>query len=125
MRRPSESAATRLPFPGIGHRFPWLLRGEGGTFLQKFDGLPIGGAYECHHAVARWPIDEDARFHEAGAHRIDIVDLKGKVAKIACFAVVLRVPVMGELEQRRIAASACARFDQGSVLRGGQEYVGV
>ena len=38
---------------------------------------------------------------------VDVVDLVGEVAEIARLAVVLGVPVVGELDQRRIAAGRC------------------
>jgi hypothetical protein len=42
---------------------------------------------------------------QAVANGIDVVDLEGEVAKIAGFAVVLGVPIVGEFEQRGGAAA--------------------
>ena len=67
--------------------------------MQKFDRLPVGRAHECHHAVARWPVDGDAPIHQAVACRIDVVYLEREVAEIAGFAVILGVLIVGELEQ--------------------------
>src|SRR5262249_42515761 len=115
------SAATRLPLPSIGHRLPRLPGRQSGTLLQEFDGLPVGRAHERHYAVARRPVDGDASFHQTVAHRIDVVDLEGEMAEIARLAVVLGVPIIGEFEQWRVAASVRARFDQRPILWGGEE----
>ena len=86
--------------------------------------MQIRRAHERHHAVARRPVDGDAGLHEAVAERIDVVDLVGEMAEIARFAVVLAVPVIGQLDQRRLAVAG-ALGDQVAVGRGGEEYQGV
>src|SRR5580692_2954530 len=93
------------PFPGIGHRGPRLLWRQRLAFLQKLDGVLIWRAYERHHAVARRPVDGDAGLHQPVAERIDVVDLVGEVAEIARLTVVLAVPVIGQLDQRRLAVA--------------------
>src|SRR5262245_40787141 len=45
------------------------------------------------------------------------------MAKIAGLAVVLAVPVVGELDQRRLAAGVLAAAH--GIARGGQEYIGI
>src|SRR5262249_16177413 len=44
---------------------------------------------------------------------------------IARFAVVLGVPIVSELEERRVAAGGETRLDQGPVLRRGEKHIGV
>ncbi len=94
----------KSPLAGVRHRLPRLLGRQRGARLQEFDGLPVRRAHEGHHAVAWRPVDGDARFHQPLAGRIDVVHLEGEVAEIARFAVVLGVPIVSELEERRVAA---------------------
>ena len=89
------SGPARSPFSGIRHRFQGSLRRQRLAFLQQFDRMPVGGADEGHLAVARRPVDDDASLHQTLAKRIDIVDLIGEMTEIACFSVVLRIPVVG------------------------------
>ena len=58
-------------------------------------------------SVARWPVDSNATIHESLARRVDIVDPVRKVAKIAAFAVLFRVPIVGKLDLRFFIAGCC------------------
>src|SRR6202795_1718866 len=115
--RPDRGRFPRLPLPGIRHRLPGLRGGQRVALLQELDGLPVGRAHERHYAVARRAVDGDAGLHHAVAHGVDVVDLEGEMAEMAGVAVVLSVPVPGELEQRRVAAVALAIVDQALIFR--------
>ena len=65
--------------------------------------MQIRRADEGHLAVARRPVDGDAKFHQPVAGRVDVVDLVGEVAEIAILAVFFLIPSIGELDQRRAA----------------------
>src|SRR5712671_4176148 len=85
----------------------------------------VGRAHERHGAVARRPVDGDARLHEPLAQRVDVVDLEGEVPEMAGLAIVFAIPIEGELDQRRVAAGAFAVGDQIRIGRPRQEHEGV
>src|ERR1041384_3183340 len=85
----------------------------------------VGRADERHPSVARWPIDDDSRFHQLLAGRVDVVDLVGEMAEITRFAIILfAVPVEGELHERRREAGGRAVLDEPLVLRSGEKDEG-
>src|SRR5579863_1675231 len=77
----------RLPAAGVGHRVPGFGRRERLALLQQLDGDVVGGAYERHVAVARWPQDGHAVLLQATAAGVDVVDLVGEVAEVAAHGV--------------------------------------
>ena len=79
--------------------------------------MPVGRAHEGHHAVAGRAVDRDPGLHHAVAGRVDVVDLEGEMAEMARLAVVLAVPVVGELDERRAPARLPARRRLGVVRR--------
>ena len=111
---------VRLPLPGIRHRCPRLLGRQRVALLQEFDRVLVGRAHEGHVAVARRPVDGDAGFVQPVAQRIDVVDLIGEMAEIASLAIVLAVPIIGQLDERRLAGGR-AVGDQAAVPRCRQE----
>ena len=72
------------------------------ALLQELDRDAVGRLDEGHVAVARRPVDGDAAVHQAFAGGVDVVDLIGEVAEIAAALVVLRIPVVGQFDQRRL-----------------------
>src|SRR4051794_4315554 len=85
----------------------------------------VGRAHESHGAVARRPVDRNAGLYQALADSIYIVNFIGEVAEITCLPIIFDVPIIGELDQRRIATGALALGDQALVLRRCQKYIGV
>ncbi|MOA09819.1 hypothetical protein D3C78_1296730 [compost metagenome] len=53
-------------------------------------------------SVARRPVDDDAVLLQPGAEIVDIVDLVCQMAEIAAAGIILGVPVIGELQARRL-----------------------
>ena len=53
-------------------------------------------------AVARRAVDRHAGRLELGAGRVDVVDAIGEMTEIAAAGIDLRVPIVGELDQRRL-----------------------
>ena len=53
-------------------------------------------------AVAGRPIDGDSAFHKALTSGVDVVDAKGEMAEVSPARVFLRVPVVGEFQERRL-----------------------
>src|SRR5690606_41685626 len=102
--RPADCVPS--PAPGVRHRSPRLRLVEGGALLEQFDGDTVRRLDEGHVAVARRAVDGDAGIHQALAGVVDIVDLVGEMAEVAPALVVLRIPVEGELDERRLLVDA-------------------
>ena len=77
--------------------------------LQQLDGNVVRRAHEGHVAVARRPEDGHAVIGEALAGRVDVIDRVGQMAEIAAAAVAFRIPVVGELDLRRLDRPGAAR----------------
>src|SRR5207302_1742874 len=97
----AEEFAKSLPVANVRHRGPGFCRRLRLALLQQFDRMQVRRADERHVAIARRAVDGDARFHQAVAGRVDVVDLIGEVAEISVLAVFLLIPIVGELNQRR------------------------
>src|SRR6202142_3632997 len=82
----------------------------------------VGRAHEGHDAVARRPVDGDARLHQRLAGGVDVVHFVGQVPEIARLAIVLAVPVVGEFHLRPRAAVLLAPLDQFRVACWGREH---
>ncbi len=67
-------------------------------------------------AVARRPIDRDAVVHQALADGIDVVDRVGEVAEVAALAVVLGIPVVGQLHLCLFIAGRREEYQRESAL---------
>ena len=63
-------------------------------------------------AVARRPVDDDARRHQLAAQRIDVVHGIGEMAEIAPAGIILLVPILGQFDHR----AEVAGFFAGRVL---------
>src|SRR6266849_6070650 len=64
--------------------------------------------------------------HQLLAGRVDVVDLVGEMTEMARLAVILAVPIVGELDERRLAGRALlGLLDQRLVLGGGEKHQGV
>src|SRR3569833_2791090 len=100
------------PLAGVRHRcpgFPGRLRL---ALLQQLDRMLVWRTDEGHDAVARRPVDGDPALLQLLAGRIDVIDLVGEVPEVPRLAVVLGVPVEGQLDTRGIppaASSGAAR----------------
>ncbi|KAG5729160.1 hypothetical protein E4T56_gene8893, partial [Termitomyces sp. T112] len=102
--RPMSSSSILLSgVAGVRHRGPGLLRRLRIALLEQFDRVQIRRPDEGHVAVARRPVDGDAGLHQLLAGGVDVVDLLGEMAEEAVLAVLLLVPVPGELDQWRAA----------------------
>jgi cellulose synthase/poly-beta-1,6-N-acetylglucosamine synthase-like glycosyltransferase len=88
--------------------FIWLISIflSGGSLLEDLDRDVVGRADERHAAVARRAVDGYARLHQARAQRVDVVDLIGEMAEIAPARVALGVPIVGQLDEWRVAGLA-------------------
>src|SRR5215470_6968655 len=113
------------PLARILHRGPGLLRRQTGALLQQLDRVLVGRAHERHGAVARRAVDGDAGLLQPVAQRIDIIDLECEMTEVARLAVILAVPVVGELDQRRVAAGLLALGDEALIVGTGEEDQGV
>src|SRR5690606_36614375 len=76
------------------------------ALLQELDRDAVRRADERHAPVARRPVDRHALVHQPLAGGVDVVHLIGEVAEIAPARIVFRVPVVGQLDQRRLAGDA-------------------
>ena len=76
------------------------------AFLQQLDRNAVGRAHERHMAVARRTVDRHPAIHKALAGVVDVVDLVGEVTEVAALAIDFRVPVVGELDERRVGRIA-------------------
>ena len=56
--------------------------------------------------VARWTVDCHAGIHQPLASLVNIIDLIGEMTKIAAARIILRVPIIGQFEKRRLISSA-------------------
>src|SRR4029079_19496331 len=92
------ASECRLPLSGISHRFPRFLRGLGRASLQQLDRMLVGRAHKGHDAVTRRPADGNAGLHTAVARLANVIDLIGQVPKKTSLAIVLGIPVVGELD---------------------------
>ena len=90
-----------LPAASVCHGYPRFPRCKRLAFLQELDRYSVRGADESHVTVAWGTMDGDAVLHERLARRVDVIHLEGEVAEIAPAPIVLRIPVVGELERRR------------------------
>src|ERR1043166_9220510 len=106
-----------LPAAGVGHGDPRLGRRQRAAFLQQLDGYSIRRAHECHVAIARGAIDDDARIHQPFAGGINVVHAIGQVAEIAAALIVFLVPIVSELHQRRLVLGGAL-----GIGRGGEEH---
>ncbi len=99
----------RLASPGTGvrHRGPRLGLRQRRAFLEQLDRDVVRRADERHLAVARRPIDRDARVAQPLAQRVDVVDLVRDVAEVAAARVFLGVPVVRELDRAVLLARWC------------------
>jgi hypothetical protein len=88
--------------------------------VQQLDGDVVGRADEGHAAVAGRAVDGDAGLLQAVAEGVDVVHLERQVAEVAALAVGLRVPVVGQLQQRSLLGAGAA-----TVLRCRQEDQGI
>src|ERR1700733_13272888 len=52
--------------------------------------------------IARRPVDRDAVIRQALAGDVDVIDRVGDVAEVAAAGVAFRIPVVGELDLRRL-----------------------
>ena len=84
---------------GVFHAGPWLLRGQGVTLLQQFDGNIVGRADKGHAPVARRAVDGHAVVLQVLAGLINVLDRIGEVAEMAAVAGqrVVAVPIVGQL----------------------------
>ena len=101
-QRGDPLSAERSPHARVRHRRPGLGRRQRLALLQQFDRNVVGRADERHVAVARRPVDVTPAFCSLRAIGVDVVDLVGEMAEIAPAGVGLRVPVVGEFDQRRL-----------------------
>ena len=92
----------RLPGPGVFHRRPRLLRGQRFALLEQLDRDSVGRSDEGHVPVARGAVDRHPGGAQPLAGRVDILHPVGEMAEIAAAAVFFRVPVIGQLDRRRL-----------------------
>src|ERR1043165_8142 len=106
-------AFTASPLADVLHRGPGLGRCEGLAALEELDADEVGRAHERHPAVARRARDRVAEVDQALAGGVDVGDLVGDVAEVAAARVrVGLVPVVGQLDLRRVAVGLFAEEDE-------------
>src|ERR1700737_684131 len=81
----------------------------------------VGRAHESHGAVARRPVDGDARAHQLVTKGVDVIDFVCEVAEIARLAVIFAVPIVRELDERSLPSGRLAGLHAPLVLRRGQK----
>ena len=84
--------------------------GAGGDLAGQRGALDV-----LHHQVGR-RLRGDAAVEQRLTQGINIVDAVGKVAEVAAAIVVLRVPVVGELDLRVLIARRCEKNQSKTAL---------
>jgi len=57
-------------------------------------------------SIARRTIDGDAAILQSLNNRVDVLDPIGEMPEIAAAAIILRIPIVGELHHRALAVAA-------------------
>src|SRR5690625_3458875 len=98
----------RLPGARVLHGGPGFARRQRLTALQELDGNTVRRTYERHSSVAGRTIDCHSRVHQALTDLVNIRHTVRKMAEISTAGVLLRIPVIGQLDhgRGRIAASS-------------------
>src|SRR5512132_3767141 len=100
--RSKAGRARGSPCSGVRHADPRFGGRQRLSLLQQLDGDAVGRADKGHAPVARRPVDDDAFVHQPPTGRIDIVDAKRQMTEVAAARIFVFVPVVGELDHRRV-----------------------
>ena len=68
--------------------------------MQQFYGYVVRRAHKRHAAISGRAVDSYAAILQMLAKGIDVVNGIGQVPKISAFTILLRIPVVGELNLR-------------------------
>jgi hypothetical protein len=89
------------PTARVCHARPRFAGRQGITTLQQLNTYAIRGTHKSHAPVTWRPIDHNTSIHEPLTSVVDVCDLVSQMPEISTPIIFLRIPIMGELNNRR------------------------